>query len=52
VTLKTNYATFCQKATTQYFFFRLTYVVLRLGSRGVHQTQIWVVLINVWDPLK
>ena len=41
LTLKTNLATCCQKSShNQYFLIRC----LRLGSRLVHQSQIWVVL--------
>jgi len=52
--MKTNLATFyCQKSfrlCSQYIF-HVTIRCLKFGSQDVHQTQIWVMLRKVWEPL-
>jgi len=44
LTLTTNLATYCQTHSYNNYFF--IYCL-----RRVHQTQIWIVLKNVWEPL-
>jgi len=46
LTLKMNLATFCQKN-----HFCVNIRCLRLRSRDVQQTQVWVALKKVWEPL-
>ena len=47
--LTPDLATFWQKSSTQLITFSIH--CLGLGSRGVHQTQIWVALKKVWEWL-